>query len=706
MAVEEGSDFSAKEAIIDPLLECLLILARHYHINCSKPLLTAGLPLVNHCLTPSLFVRSAKRVGLDGRIVKRSLKKISKLVLPVVLIMKNNQVCILKRWIDKDTVDILLPESGSMEISKSVQELLPFYTGFAIYVHPIPPALKPLEDKAPKESWFWGTLWRFRRSYKDVLLAAFFINVFTLVSPLFIMNVYDRVVPNSALTTLWALAIGVFIIYAFDLLLRLLRGYLIDVAGKKADTIMASRLFQQVMGIALANKPTSVGAFSTVMREFETVRDFFTSATMTTIVDLPFVILFLFLIYYLGGVLVYVPLVMFPLVLLCALLVERPLKKVVKEALNAAAQKNSVLVESLSGLEVIKAMGAEGIMQHKWEGLVGAHALFGLRSRFLSSIVVNVTSYAQQLVSIGTIVVGVYEIMNGRVTIGALIACNILAARSLAPLGPLANLLTRYQQARAGLIDLNHLMSMPLDRPENKQFLNHPHLKGDIEFDDVSFSYPKQETYALSHVSFKIKAGEKVGIIGRIGSGKSTLHKMLLGLYHPSAGKIFIDGANLLQIDPLDLRRNIGYVAQDCMLFRGNVRENIVMTQPWADDEAVLKIAQITGADRFISQHPFGYDLHVGERGETLSGGQRQAITIARALLPNPPIILLDEPSNAMDEGSEKELLTGLMPYMQDKTLLLVTHKPSLLTLVERVIVFDKGKVMYDGPKAGLVKPS
>jgi ATP-binding cassette subfamily C protein LapB len=478
------------------------------------------------------------------------------------------------------------------------------------------------------------------------------------------------------------------------------------VAGKKADTIMASKLFQQVMGMALVHKPTSVGAFSTIMREFETVRDFFTSATMTTLVDIPFVILFLFLIYYLGGILVYIPLAMIPLVLICALLIETPLKRVVKESLTIAAQKNSVLVESLSGLEVIKAMGAEGVMQHKWEGLVGAHALFGLRSRFLSSIVVNVTNYAQQLVSIGIVVLGVYEIMSGNLTLGALIACNILGARSLAPLGPLANLLTRYQQARSGLIDLNHLMSLPLDREENKQFLHHPNLKGDIELDDVSFSYPRQETNALEHVSFKIKAGEKVGIIGRIGSGKSTLHKMILGLYHPASGKISIDNANILQIDPLDLRRNIGYVAQDCMLFRGNIRENIVMTQPWADDEAVLNIAKMTGADRFISQHPFGYDLHVGERGETLSGGQRQAITIARALLPNPPIILLDEPSNAMDDRSEKELLEGLMPYMKEKTLLLVTHKPSLLALVDRVIVFDKGRVIYDGPKEGLTKPS
>ena len=373
--------------------------------------------------------------------------------------------------------------------------------------------------------------------------------------------------------------------------------------------------------------------------------------------------------------------------------------------MQTASRKNAVLVESMSGLEVIKSMGSEGILQKKWETLVASNARLGLKSRFLSAIVVNMTNFAQQLVSVAVVVLGVYQISSGALTLGGLIACTILAGRCLTPLGPMANLVTRYQQARQALQGLNQLMEAPQDRSPDKQYLHRPHLTGNIEFEHVSFQYPNQQNMALNDVSFKIKAGEKIAVVGRIGSGKSTFQKLLLGLYKPASGSILLDGANILQIDPIDLRHNIGYVPQDCLLFTGNVRENIVMTKPWADDNAVLDIARITGVDRFISQHPTGYDLHVGERGETLSGGQRQSVTIARALLPNPPIILMDEPTNAMDERTESELINGLAPYLKDKTFIVVTHKPSLLNLVDRIIVFEGGRIVFDGPKSSLVKP-
>lgn len=704
MSSNMTDDFLPGEAF-DPLLECLIIFTKRYQRSCSRQVLTAGLPLENHCLTPSLFVRAATRAGLNSRIVKRPLRKVSALVLPAILLLKDNHACILNKWIDKNTVSLTFAESGSTEVSKTVDELAELYTGYAIFVYPIPYINEPARERvANKESWFWGTLWRFRRSYAEVLLAALLINIFTLMSPLFVMNVYDRVVPNNVMTTLWVLATGIFIIYGFDLLLRTLRGYLIDVCGKKADILMASRLFQQVMGMELASKPASIGAFSNTIREFETVRDFFTSATLTSLIDLPFIFLFLFLIYYLGGPIVFIPLLTIPTVLIVAWSLEKPLQNVVREALRTASQKNAVLVESMSGLEAIKSMGSEGLLQQKWESLVAANARLSLKSRFLSAIVINFTNYSQQVVSIGVVVLGVYQIAEGALTLGGLIACTILAGRCLTPLGPMANLITRYQQAKHALQELNILMETPQDRPAEKQFLHRPHLDGNIEFEHVSFHYPNQQSNALNDISFKIKAGEKIGIVGRIGSGKSTLHKLLLGLYRPTSGSILLDGANILQIDPIDLRHNIGYVPQDCLLFTGNIRENIIMTKPWADDKAVLEIAKITGVDRFISQHPEGYDLHVGERGETLSGGQRQSVTIARALLPNSPIILMDEPTNAMDERTESELITGLTPFLKDKTVIVVTHKPSLLTLVDRIIVFEGGRIVFDGPKSSLIK--
>ncbi len=538
------------------------------------------------------------------------------------------------------------------------------------------------------------------------MLAALLINIFTVVSPLFVMNVYDRVVPNNAEVTLWVLAIGVLIIFTFDLLLRFLRGYLIDVCGKKADIVMASSLFQHVLGIQLINKPASVGAFANNLREFETVRDFFTSATLTTLIDLPFLIIYLIFTWYIGGVIVLVPLLAIPIVLITAYLIEVPLRHNVQAALQEAAQKNAVLVEAVSGIETIKTLGAESILQHKWEQRVGRAAKLGLQSRFLSAAVINITYYVQQLVTIGTVIVGVYAIEQGSLTLGGLIACNILAGRTLAPLGQFANLLTRLQQTKAALEGLNKIMALPLERPPNKHFLQRPAFQGEIEFKNVTFQYPYQQTKALDNVSFKINKGEKVAIVGRIGSGKSTLQKLLLGLYQPQQGAIYIDGIDLTQIDPIDLRKSIGYAPQDSLLFAGNVRDNIAMAQPWADDAAILRAAKLAGVDNFVSRHPAGYNLPVGERGEGLSGGQRQAIAIARALLSNPNILLLDEPTSATDERSEQELIHQLKNYLGDKTVIVVTHKASLLALVDRLIILDNSKIALDGPKEKLLKPT
>lgn len=687
--------------VVDPLLDCLAILTKFHNRSYSVDALRAGLPLVDHRLTPSLFVRAAERAGFSARLVKRSLSSISNLVLPVVLLLENNQACILHKLNDDQTVEIIMPESGGI-IHKTLEEINAVYTGYAIFIQPIIEfEARSADNKKTTRSggWFWDTFWRYRRIYTEVIIASLLINIFTLVSPLFVMNVYDRVVPNKAEVTLWVLAIGVLIVYLFDFILRNLRGYFIDLCGKKADIIISSLLFERVLGMQMTNKPSSAGSFVNNLREFETLRDFFASATLTGIVDLPFTVLFLLLTWFIGGYIVWVPLVAIPIVVLAGFFTAKPLGQAVQQAMQGAAQKNAVLVEAIVGLETVKCLRAEGLLQGKWETFVASTAKWGLRSRFLSSLVTNIVAYTQQLVTVGTIVVGVYAIHAGDLTMGGLIACNILAARVLAPLAQMTSLLTRYEQSKEALSNLNKVAALSQERPAQMRYVPRPHLQGQIEFNQVSFQYPGQQVPALNNLSFKINAGERVAIIGRVGMGKSTIQKLILGLYSPQSGSIRIDGVDIAQIDPADLRRNIGYVPQECLLFYGSVRDNIVMSAPWTQDEKIIQAAKITGVDAFISRNPLGYNLPIGERGENLSGGQKQAVVLARAILNNPPILLFDEPSSAMDNNTEKELLMQLATYVPQKTLLLATHKLSVLPLVERLIVLDNGHVAADGPK-------
>ncbi|KTD01681.1 type I secretion system permease/ATPase [Fluoribacter gormanii] len=692
-----------KDTFSDPLLDCLVILTMLSHRPLSADVLRAGLPLENNRLTPALFIRAAERVGFSARVVKRSLSHISKLVLPVVLLLKNDQACILNKIIDSETVELILSDHGGGVQQKSLDDLEENYTGQAIFIAPVfkyetRSEAKPTE-RIDKLSWFWSTLSRYRYIYIQVILAAFLVNIFNLVMPLFIMNVYNRVIPNNANVTLWVLVIGVLMIHFFDFILRLLRGYLIDVSGKKADVVMASTLFQQAMSIRLMNKPNSVGAFVNNLREFEVLRDFFTSATLTTIIDLPFVILFFVLIAYLGSWLVLIPLIIVPLILLAAYILEKPMREAVLKSLQGAMQKHAILVETVTAIETVKSLNAEGQMQKKWEQYVGTTARDSLKMRYYSNLIITITNYGQQFITVGMIALGVYMIEEGSMSLGGLIATNILAGRILAPLSSLAGILTRLQQARLSLENLNHLMSLPVERPENKRFLHLPKIEGTIEFDKVSFQYPGQQILALDKVSFKIKAGERVAFIGRIGSGKSTIQRLLLGLYQPKEGNIYIDGINIEQLDPVDLRKNMGFVPQDSMLFYGTVRDNISMGMPWADDTAIINAGYLGGVDRFVNHHPEGFDMMVGERGEGLSGGQRQSIALARGLLSDPPIWLFDEPTSAMDMATEQETIQRLLSLKERKTIILVTHKVSLFPLVERLIMMDNGHIIIDGPK-------
>lgn len=688
----------------DPLLTCLLMLAKHFQSPCTAISLTERLPLVDNKLTPALFIRAAERAGLAAEINKVSLEDIHNLVLPAVLLLNDGAACLLLEK-NADNCTILMHKTGRGGITIPTKELESNYSGHAIYVKPIYRFTRRSKDTTQKpKSWFWDTIIKSWPAYLEVLAASVLINVFGLAIPLFTMNVYDRVVPNQAIETMWVLASGIGLIFLFDVFLKALRAYFIDIASKKMDVKLSAIIFEHILGIQIGARPSSVGAFANVIQSFEGFRDFITSTTITVLVDLPFVFLYLFVIYYIGGVLVIVPLVVIPFVFAMGFFLQGPLTRLTKTSYQLASEKQATLIESLSGIEAIKSSGAEGMMQGRFEQVVIYAAKLGANLRLLVNSSINISNLAQQVSSIGVIIFGVYKIIDGELTVGALIACTILAGRALAPMGQVAAIFTRYYQSVQAFHSINQVMKLPTDVQDATHYLHRPNIKGVIEFKNVEFHYPDQSQPVLNNVSFKIKAGERVGVIGRIGSGKSTIAKLILALYRPDKGSIYIDGTDYLQLNPADLRRQIGYVPQDVVLFYGSIKENIRMGAPYADDDKILKAAELSGVVHFTKIHPEGFDKQVGERGNRLSAGQRQAIAMARALLLSPHILLLDEPTASMDDGSEGILRQNIKNFMdKDTTLILVTHKLSMLDIVDRLIVLDNGRIVADGPKESVL---
>lgn len=681
----------------DPLLEALVAVTRLHHRPHSAESLVAGLPLEDGGLTPSLFIRAARSAGFNANHVQRDLGDITELVLPVVLQLNDERACILvSRDADKATVVFFDDQEKTHQVP--IDSLEERYSGHCFLIKPDNSAGKTSKD------WFWDTIRKSRELYLEVLVASLLINLFALVTPLFIMNVYDRVVPNHALETLWVLASGVAIVFTFDIVMKSLRGYFIDAASKRTDIMLSSRTFGRVMDIRMEERPSQVGSFANNLQEFDSFREFFTSTTLIALIDLPFVILFVLLIFYLGGVLVAVPLTAIPLILIAGFALQKPLHEAISESFREGAAKNAMLIEALSSLDTIKGARAEGVMQKRWETFNARLAKLGLRSRFLSLSIINIAQLIQQGATIAVVVLGVYAIIEGSLSVGGLIACTILTGRCLAPMGQVASILTRYHHSMAAFEAINRIMSLPVERPAGKNFLHRPDITGNIEFKDVTFSYRDQQIPALSHVSFSIKEGERVAIIGRTGSGKTTLQKLVMNYYQPTDGSILIGGTDIKQIDPTDLRRNISYVPQEISLFNGSVRENVVLGTPLARDEAILDAARMGGVLEFLNTHPEGFDLNVGERGAHLSGGQRQGVAIARAVINRAPILLLDEPTASMDNTAETLFNKQFSAYLEDKTLLLVTHKASMLTLVDRIIVLNEGKLVADGPRDDVLK--
>jgi ATP-binding cassette subfamily C protein LapB len=687
---------------IDPLLECLTTIIKSYGASASKESLKNGLPLEQGKLSVDNAIRSAQRAGFSSKLKKRCLAKIPDLVLPAILLLKNKNACILVNVNNKEnTAKIIVPELSDVVQTVSMEKLQKFYSGYVIYIKE-----DQKYDSRTKASldvktghWFWGTILKSWKIYRDVLIASLLINLFVVLNPLFVMNVYDRVVPNLAFETLWFLAIGVAVAYVFDFILKMLRSYFIDLAGKKSDVILSSKIMEKVLGLKMKAKPNSVGSFARNLQDFESIRDFITSTTITTLVDLPFTLVILAIIFILSGNLALVPLVSMIIIGLYSFIIQSPLKASIEESIRSSAQKNATLIESLSGLEAVKINQAESSIQYKWEKAVSHIAHCSSKTKLITSSATMFSAFIQQVANVCCIVFGVYLIAEGELSMGGLIATVMLTGRCLAPMAQIAGLATRYNQSKASLTSLNDIMNLPSERDDTKSYISRANLKGDIQFEAVDFAYPDQESKILKNISITVKSGEKIGIIGRVGSGKTTIQKLLLNLYDPSEGSLLIDGIDINQINPITLRSNIGYMSQDIHLFYGSIRDNIKFGADHIDDEKVLKAAQISGVSSFTDKHPNGLDMIVAERGSNLSGGQRQSIALARAILLDPPIILLDEPSSSMDNTSEVQIRKRLKEFCKDKTVILVTHKSSMLDLVDRLIVMDHGKVVADGAK-------
>jgi len=624
-----------------------------------------------------------------------------------VLLLDEQSACVLlERSADGASVRVIFPELGEAAVDLPTAQLEARYSGRALYARPRTryDARTPAVKAVRGEHWFWGVIAENRRLYRDVLLAAFLTNLFAVAMPLFMMNVYDRVVPNQAFDTLWVLSAGIAIIVLGDLMLKVMRSRFVDLASSRADVKLSAFIMERVLGMRMEQRPASAGSFAANLRAFESVRDFIGSATVVAFIDLPFALIFFLVIGWIA------PMMLIPLfigaavLLLYALAVQGRMHTLTETTYRASAQRNATLIEGLVGFETLKALAAEAPIQRKWEQSAALLARVGAQLRLLSASSGHTAAFVQGSVTIAIVILGVYLIGARELTMGGLIACSMLASRAMAPIGQVAGLLVQYHTASTALSSLEEVMQREVERPDGANFITRGRIEGAIEFKDVSFNYPGQSNASLRNVSFRLKAGERVAILGRIGSGKTTLEKLILGLYRPTSGAVLIDGIDLRQLDPAELRRHIGYVQQDVMLFYGSLRDNITLGAPLADDADVLKAATLSGIVDLVNQHPQGFDMLVGERGESLSGGQRQGVAIARAVINDPSILLLDEPTSSMDHSSEEDIKKRLQQFVAGKTVVLVSHRTSLLDLVERIIVMDAGRIVADGPKEQVIQ--
>lgn len=651
-------------------------------------------------------IAAAEHVGLRSAFGRRALTEIEPAVLPAVLFPASGDPVVLHAR-DADTFVVQDPALGPGLIEQPADVIQAWSQGQDVHVLSFKPEVEDdARDAATgsKKHWMRGALLANSWTYAQVGVASAVVNILALVVSLFTMVVYDRVLPSAAVDSLLALSVGVAIALVFDFIIKLLRSSFIDHAGHRADLTVGMRLFNHVVDIEMDARRRPVGEVAASMREMENLRDFFTSATMTALVDLPFVLLFIAVIYALAGPLAIVPAIAVPLVLLVGLLVQPALRRVSDRILADGQIKQSVLVETLTGIETIKSVGAVRQMRARWNEALRRQSLHSVKSRALTQGAINVTSFFQQAAQVSIIVYGALLVVGGDISPGVLIAAVILTGRALAPLGLITQTLTRFHQAQSAYRNLDAIMQTPSERPPGKTWVERNQVSGGVRFDHVTFAYPDQKKAALDGLEFEIAPGEHVAIMGAVGSGKSTIARLLLGLYAPQEGVVALDGIDVRQFDPAELRRNFGVVLQDNWMVSGSLRENIALGSFNTSDAQILRAARLAGLEQFAAKHPDGYNMMLSERGGGLSGGQRQMVALARALLSDPPILVFDEPTASMDAESEARFVQQLKPVVAGRTLIIMTHRKSLLQVVDRVIVLEEGRIKADGARAKRVE--
>lgn len=701
---QAGQSISDLQSSLDGFVLSIQQIAGYFGRPSSQTVLFSGVPLDAPVPSIPQIQAVAKRIGLEAEAHAKIPGKIEKSHLPAIVFPENGDPIALLEMRDDRTFSISLNMGfEGKTISEEALNLarpLVFVTFSTIYINSAFRKDVGVAEEVEKKNWLRGTLAEFWKSYIYVAIAALFINFIGLVTPIFVMNVYDRILPNEALASLWVLSIGVCLALMFDLLLKTARSALIDHTGRVADQKLSYLIFEKVLSSKLSNKPASTGEFANRVGQYEFVREFFTSSTLSSLIDTVFVFVFFGIIYLIAGWLVIIPIAVFIITVVVGLIAKGLIKSKVSRAANEAAQRSALLIESIGAIENIKALRAEAQLLRKWSELDKKASRTAEEIKQVSAGAANATQSFQQLATIGIVFAGAYAFSSAQITTGAIIATVMLSSRALAPLGQITLTLARLHQATLSLSILDEVMAQPDELPTAVGFVNRTINSGRLEATSLDFAYPNTDHKVISEMNFKIEPGERIGIIGKIGSGKSTLGRLICSFYEPTGGKLMIDGVDIQQYHPHEVRKAVSFAGQTADLFLGTVKENLLIAKPDASDEEIISVARKTGVDDFVSNHPRGYDMPVGERGEQLSGGQKQAMILAQMLLTNPYIMFLDEPSGAMDLASERALIKTLSSsFNSDQTILVSTHRYSMLELVDRILVLDNGRLIADGPK-------
>lgn len=701
----DNTDAAASMSSGRALVSCLQRLAQHHGISVTPQSLISGLPTTLDTFSPDLLVRSAKRAGIKSRLEKVGLADLPSNALPAIVLLEGNESALIESMSDDGNVIIFDPKCGDDSQVISLEELQRKTSGFVLLARPKfrlnASQLGSIGLKS--DHWFWSVMLAHRGLYRDVIYTSLFVNFLALSLPIFTMNVYDRVVPNAAFETLWVLAIGVSIAVVADVGLRIMRGYFLDYSARRIDVDLSAAILEKTLGMRLEHKPVSVGSYAASLRSFEFLRDITTSASLTGFIDIPFAFVFLLVVAWISPYLLIPIVIGIALLLMLALTLRSKLEQLTETTYAASAQRNATLIETLSGLETLKALGAESVMQRQWEEATRFLASQNLQSKNLQQWLSQLSSALQRFVQIAVIVLGVYLISAGKLTMGGLIACTMISSRATAPFAKLGSLITQYQNASVAMQAMDALFDTPSEYRAEGGFLSRESFSGAYEFKNVSFRYPNSELQSLTATSLKLGAGEHIAILGRIGSGKSTLSKLALGLFQATEGEIRVDGVDIRQLDPHEYRGSVGYVPQDITLFTGTLRENITLGRPSISDAQLIKAVERAGIADWVNRHPLGFDMPISERGDSVSGGQRKCIAVARALVTEPNILILDEPTGGTDQTTERMIIESLKEFIEGRTLVVITHRNSLLALVDRIVVIDRGKIVADGAKDAVV---